>query len=27
VVDALATRLFGETAPRAQQMTLGVKRG
>jgi len=26
-VDALATRLFGESAPRAQQMTLGVKRG
>lgn len=27
VVDALATRLFGETAPRAQQLTLGSKRG
>ena len=26
-VDALATRLFGETAPRAQQLTLGAKRG
>ena len=26
-VDALAARLFGETAPRAQQMRLGAKRG
>jgi glutamate racemase len=26
-VDALATRLFGESAPRAQQMTLSTKRG
>jgi hypothetical protein len=26
-VDALAARLFGEAAPRAQQMTLGAKRG
>ena len=26
-VDALAARLFGESAPRAQQITLGTKRG
>lgn len=27
VVDALATRLFGETAPRAQRLALGSQRG
>ncbi|MFM9166342.1 MAG: hypothetical protein ACKOQO_05970, partial [Candidatus Limnocylindrus sp.] len=26
-VDALATRLFGETAPRAQRLALGSQRG